>query len=241
MFKKILSMLLCCMMLFAMVGCTSRTEEVGELVKGNLDTLYLGVFDKKHVVKVEDSLADLEALYEESMYLSGEMFAMYWGIFDEYFGETYDTLSDGLKAEIDSLMREVYKKAKYEIGEVKQVNDSLFEVQATVYPIDVIATAQEAYLAGSYAPLNDFWAKYANVYFEDLDAEAQAAYTEEYGQLIVQLVREEMAGLDYLEPVTHTLRYELTDEVWMLNGDDLEAFDWDVLRYVYEENAESAA
>ncbi len=241
MFRKILSMLLCCMMLFSAAGCTSRTEEVAEFVKGNLDTLYLGVFDKKHVVQVENTLSELEALYEESMYLSGDMFAMYWGIYDESLGETYDSLSDGLKSEIDSLMREIYKKAKYEVGEVKASGDTLFEVEVTVYPIDVMARAEELYMSNSYAPLNDFWEKYANVYFEDLDAEAQKAYTEEYGKLIVQLVRDQLADLGYLEPVTHIMRYELTNEVWMLNGDDIDAVDWDILRYVYEENTDSAA
>lgn len=80
-----------------------------------------------------------------------------------------------------------------------------FAVDVTVSPIDVVTRAVEVYESGTYAPLNDFSAKYDGEALANMTDAEYAAYSIEYANMIIDLVQAQMDNVGYLADQTVTL------------------------------------
>lgn len=217
-------------LIFGMSGCgDSGVDTAAALVQGNLDEIYLGEFSEEYMEMVDISLEEAEQTYLEGIEVEAEYFANYWGIVAAEYGEVYADLDENFKEALRDLYKEIYSYSKYEVQEAVKQDDSTYSVKVVVYPIDIMERASDAY--ETYAPLNAFWEKYAAVDFATMTDGDYIAYTHEYGSIIIELVREQLADLGYKEAKSMVIQVEDINDVIQMNGDDLATFDGYVIYY----------
>ena len=201
-------------------------------VKGNIDEIYLGIFEADYLESVGITEAEAKKCYLEGIKAEAEYFANYWGIVDYDYNETYADLNQDLKAEIIALYKEIYNHTKYEVVSAKELDDGSFSVKITVDPINIMETAMNLYVNDGYEPLNDFWKKYEDTDFTTMTDEEYMAYTNEYGHMIVRLVNDQLPDLGYMEQKSQILQISEDDDGYMtINQDDWNIFDSYVIYY----------
>ena len=187
------------------VPFTITAEEAQALVQGNLDEVYLGKYDQSYLDLVGITAEEAEATHLQNILAESEIFSLYWGIVMTENGESFDTLDTTVKNEIIDLITEIYTHSKYTVATPVAQADGSYTVAVTVSPIDVISRAAAAYDNGTYAPLNEFNAKYTSQVVAGLSDAEYAAYSLEYANVILDLVQAQMDNVGYLADKTITL------------------------------------
>lgn len=230
--KNVLLILITLCMSISLTACSNNNEEmVIKLVKGNIASVYLGETDQEYLDLVGETKAENEKIYLDGMRVEAEYFSIYWGIIDSSYGESYDDLSSDLKSSIAELYKEIYSHTKYEVKSAAKQDNESYSVKVLVEPINIMELASDVYESGEYEPLNVFWTKYAETDFSTMTDEEYMNYTNEYGKVIVQLVKDQLPNLGYLEQKSQSIQVELVDDAWQINGDDFNIFDSYVIFY----------
>ena len=240
--KCLLALALAASMILGLTGCGSiqnlaeelvlggsNEEFAQKLVQGNLDEIYLGQFDEEYLEMVDISIVDAKKDYLDGIDVEAEFFANYWGIVVAEYDEYYADLNDDFKNTVSEMYQEIYSHSKYEVHDAVKQDDSTYSVKVVIYPIDIMEQAANAY--DTYAPLNAFFEKYADVDFNTMSDEDYMAYTHEYGYLIVDLVKEQLPNLSYKEPESMLVQVEDINDVFQMNESDLSIFDEYVIYY----------
>lgn len=226
----VLVLMLC--MLFSLTACkSSGVEEATTLVQGNIDVIYLGKYDPEYLKLVNSTEETAEQDYLAGLEVEAEYFSYYWGIVDSDLGETYEDLDESFRAELVELYREIYSHSKYEVQEAVKQSDTSYAVKVLIDPIDIMDQAVTLYENDEYEPLNEFRAKYADTDFSLMSDEEYMDYTHEYGEIIVQLVRDQLPNLGYMEQKSQTIQVESVNGVQSINDDDWGIFDSYVIYY----------
>ena len=156
-------------------------------VRGGLDAVYHGVYSDEYLKLLgADSDKGCAESYERGMEVSLDVFAGYFNISpDKCSGET--------RAELLALMKDMYKYAKYEVGEASE-NGGGYTVKVTVYPIAAVADAARedypAFAGGAAQRLADGEFDKGGLSFEDW-----------WAQSIADMVRVRLSAKEYLDPV----------------------------------------
>ena len=228
--KKLVTIccLFLCLCLFS--GCKQATEAVfATFIEGNLNEVYLGKTNETYLKLSGSTVEESKQIYLDGMEVQAEYFAYYWGIIDPDYGETYDDLEDELKQEILDLCKEIYGNAKFEVLSSTKQNDGNFAVKVTVEPVDIMELANNQF--DSYEPLIAFFNTYTeDIVYEMTDEEYQV-YTNDYGMLIVQLVKEQLPNLGYKETKTHLIQIALIDNQYIVSQDDWDNLDANIVYY----------
>lgn len=214
------------------VPFTITAEEAQALVQGNLDELYLGKYDESYLNLVGITAEEAEASHLQNILAESEIFSLYWGIVMTENDESFDTLDTTVRNEIIDLITEIYTHSKYTVGTPEAQADGSYTVAVTVSPIDVIARASEAYDNGTYAPLNDFNAKYTSEVVAGMSDAEYAAYSLEYANVIIDLVQAQMDTVGYLADETITLTISKdADGAFSADDEGWQAIDTAIINY----------
>lgn len=156
--KKLAALLLSVVCISISLSACGNAEEsiMLTLVKGNIAEIYLGKSDATYLKLVESTEEESTQAYLENMLYQAEYFAMYWGIFETEYDESFDDLDENLQNEIIELMKEIYGKSKYEVQSAVKQDDNTYAVKVVIEPIDIMEKASEIYLSETYEPLNAF-------------------------------------------------------------------------------------
>lgn len=222
-FKQILLVGIVLCMLFSLAACGSseiNEKDATALVQGNIDEIYLGKTSKAYLELVGSTEEEAMQAYLNGIEVEAEYFANYWGIVYADYNESYHDLDESLKNEIIDLYKEIYSHSKYEVQPAVKQKDGSFTVEVILYPIDIMEQANNLYLSNEYAPLNAFWNKHVDTDFNAISDEEYTDYTHEYGQIIVQMIRELLPNLDYTEPQTIVLHIQKYNDTTHINDDD---------------------
>ena len=190
-----------------LVGCTAllagcsrgmTAQGATAYVKSVLDASYKGEFDQ--YLKITDSTKEeAETMYEDGMNTVVESFKI----------EGYD-IPEELVDKYYELSVELYKSAKYEVGEAKKYDDG-YIVEVSVSPFTLMETFED-----------DFYAKV----MADMDTLNNMETEEEYASYIYQamydVLKEKVDSLEYKDAVTVKVEVFLdTDEKYNISEDDL--------------------
>lgn len=207
-------------------------QAVTTLVRGNIDEIYLGKYDAEYLELVGSTEAEAEQAYLDGLEVEAEFFANYWGIVDSSLGESYADLDETLQADIIALYKDIYSHSKYEVKQAVRQEDGSYTVQVLVDPIDVMQKASDLYDNDGYEPLNAFWTKMNQMDPASVTDTVYAELTNEYGSIIVQMVREQLDSLGYLEQKSLSIQVqEDSDGYLSINQDDWGIFDSYVIAY----------
>ncbi len=227
--KLIVSIALSLVLLLCLSSCSLFGGfDAKGLVEGNLDSVFLNEHSSEYLRMVDISREEAEADYRAGLEVEAAIFASYWGIVEEAYGESYEDLDEGLKNDIIELLDDIYSHTKYEVGEVTS-SSKLYTVEVTVYPIDVLEQAY--YAIEEYTPYLTWLEKYAEVDITTMTNAEYATYTTEYGNAIVGLVREQLDNVGYTDARSLAIRVEKVDDYWTINAEDFDTFDYYVIYY----------
>lgn len=192
-------------------------------IQGLLDKTYLGEFDE--YMKVVD-ITENEC---EDDYISGlESEA-------EYFASVFqiDNLTDDIKADIVDLYKEIYSYSKYTVSAATKQDDKTYSVKVTVEPIDIFHLVADTLNGGA---ADDFNAQYDDVDVASMSDDEYdtfyAAYDAAWAQLIIDLTREKLPELGYLDSSSLLVQVaEDEDGLWGIPQSDFDNLDWLIIDY----------
>ncbi|MBQ3010332.1 MAG: hypothetical protein IJD81_03960 [Oscillospiraceae bacterium] len=189
------------------------------LVQGNLDEIYLGVFDDKYLALVDGSEASAQEIYDEGMAYEAEYFCY-------YFDVEYPT--DAFLQELIDVYKEIYGHSKYKVGDASKLDETTYVVKLTVSPIDIMELVLDAVENGA---ADSFYDKYANVNVEAMTEAEYQAYDEEWAYMILDILRDQLPNIGYLEEETLAVQIVLENDVWMIGDSDLSTIDSLIIAY----------
>ena len=218
-------------LMFCFTGCNDvETQLMMDMVKGDLKALYLNECDDTYLEMCDMTREEINALYEDGIKSEAEYFCYYWGIIDD--GEvTYSDLDETLQKEIYTICDSISKETKFKVKSAARQDEESYSVKVVVSPIDVMEKANILY--EDYEPLNAFWDKTEDVDYMTIPAEEYLALRNEYGFIMVDMIKEVLPDLGYLEEKSLNIQVELVDDYWMTNEDDLATFYEYHLSYPY--------
>lgn len=218
---------------FSLCACGGiSTEDVTTLVQGNINEIYLGQYDADFLEMVDTTEEEAEQAYLEGLEVEAEYFAYYWGILDSSLGEVYTDLDESLRNDIVELYKEIYRQSKFSVESAAKQDDGSYAVKVLVEPIDIMEQAEALYMNDEYEPLNEFWSKHMETDFSAMTDEEYLAYTHEYGEVIVGLVRDQLPNLGYMDQKSQSIQVEPNaDGILCINEDDWSIFDSYVIYY----------
>ncbi|MGM9575616.1 MAG: hypothetical protein ACI3VE_06920 [Oscillospiraceae bacterium] len=187
-------------------------------VSGGLDAVYHGVFSDEYL-KLLGAGSDegCAESYERGMEVSLDVFAGYFNI-------STDDCSDEIRTELLALMKDMYKYAKYEVGEASENGDG-YTVKVTVYPIAAVADAARedypAFAEGAAQRLADGEFDKGGQNFEDW-----------WAQSIADMVRLRLSAKEYLDPVEVSVEISKNDSgAYILSSEALAEIDRYIVSY----------
>jgi len=212
----ILSMLL--------TGCGNlfgTSFDAAKYVKGNIDSIYLGVFSKEFMDIVVDTEAELKEQHELGLQAEAEFFMHYFDIAD-------DALTDDMRKEIIEMYRQIYTHSRYEVGEATKSGDT-YLVSVTIYPMDIMSRIVEE----DVEPFMDLWiardgaGEFDNMSIEDIERV--------WARDIIDLVKARINSIGYLDPQTISVQVNLNksngQEVWIIDDHDFSRIDAYIIAY----------
>lgn len=214
--KRIICTLLCALMLVCtLTGCFA-TFDAQAYVQGNLDVIYLNKISDEYLKTVTNSKEDLEEIYESGIAVEAEYFASYFAIDLDKAPE--DTLD-----KIESLYKEIYACAKYEVGEASKADDE-YLVNVTVYPVDII----QKIVTEDWPAFEETWVGMADQLNTLDDAEVEKLWCDS----IFNMVEQRIDSIGYLEPETISISViKDTNGVYTISDNDFGRVDTLVINY----------
>lgn len=115
------------------------------------------------------------------------------------------------------IFTDIYKGAKYTVGEAEKQDDGSYVVTITYEQMNVFESAMTSYLDEVNALVEEWTEAYS--------AGEEVPSDEEMNEQILSMYKDcfidSLANATYDEPATATLRIELIDNVWTPNEDDI--------------------
>ena len=176
--KTLIALLLAAAMAFAPTGSGKRGETAKDatiLVQGNLDEIYLGVFDPDFLKSVNITESEAEETYRGGLETETEYFIYYYGL---------EEVSDELYQEIVDLHADIYSYSSYTVQPATEQSDGSYAVKVTFRPLDIHVQVDEEW-ADFMTAFND---DYADV---DVDLVKSKLPTMGYGEedsLVIQVI-----------------------------------------------------
>jgi len=218
--KLIALLLAVCVVGVSLTGCFASFD-AALYVKGNIDSSYLGVFDKKFLDIIVDTEESLKENYEDNLVIEAEYFLYYFEIEEENV--------PGIKSEVAEMLREIYSKAKYEVGKATKAGNS-YLVSVTIYPIDIISKVVEEDFDEAFGD----WERRGELgEFDDMaDEEIEMLWA----RIIIDLVKARLGNIGYLEPETISVQVVVessnrSEVLYIISENDLSRIDQLILAY----------
>lgn len=203
-----------CMGLLSGCGSFSATE----LVKNNLDLIYLNQYTDDYLARVGLDKEQADQEYEDGLEVESEYFA-------NTFDIDLDICGDEIRQQIIDLYRQIYTHSKYEVGS-QSSNGDTYLVQLTVYPIDIFQKVNdedsEAFLADMQERAD------AGEFVNMTDDEYEVVWA----QAIIDMVSARIDSIGYLDPQTISVQVvKGEDNVYVIDDSDFNRIDSLIISY----------
>ncbi len=203
--EKISMILLCIMLTTFLSGCGNSPDMAG-YISAILDNTFKN--DSTKFVSMEIGTAEQAAKSYETT-LAGEVDALI---------ELSDAgpASDEQRAQMESIVKDIYAKAKYTVDGAEKQDDGSYVVTVTYERANVYGNILDAYLADAME-LND---ELADATEMPSEAELRETLLNSY----IDDFNNALANVTYEKPATATIRVELKNQTWQVNSADFTVF-----------------
>lgn len=235
--KKLITVILILAVSLSLASCGgSAQDKMQTLVKGNMDSIYLGKATSEYL-----NIVDLTPEAAKEEYLAGleaeaEFFCLYFGIIDTNYNETYaEDVPDEIKQKIVDMYKEIYSHSAYKVGSSRTNGDN-YDVDLTIEPIDIMEKAIQKIDVEGYEPYDEFLSKYENLDMDSMSEEEINAllveYNTDYATVIIDLITGLIPEIGFKEAKEMTVRIEPdTDGIYVINEEDWKAIDDYIIYY----------
>lgn len=208
--SKILLLMLLTIVLGLLSGCSSFSA--AELVKNNLELIYLNQYSDEYLKRVNLDKAQAEQQFQDGLSVEAEVFA-------DLFNIELDACDDSVREQILELYRQIYSHSKYEVG-TESRNGDVYLVQLTVYPIDIFAKVIEEDVEEFGTTMQ---AREAAGEFSDMsDEEFEAVWA----QAVIDMVSGHLDTIDYLDAQTISVQVTQDDDgAYSIDSSDFQRID----------------
>lgn len=204
------------MVLMLLPGCSSFSA--AELVKNNLDLIYLNQYSDEYLKRVNLDKAQAEQQYQDGLSVEADVFA-------ELFNIDLDSCDDAIKEQILELYRQIYSHSKYEVG-TESRNGDVYLVPLTVYPIDIFAKVIEEDVEDFGSTMQS--REEAGEFAEMTDEEFETVWA----QAVIDMVASHLDSIDYLDGQTISVQVTQDDEgAYSIDSSDFQRIDSLVIAY----------
>lgn len=200
-------------------GDSSMEDNFVTLVQGNLEELYLGVYDEKYIELVNTTEAECVENYEDGIESEAEYFAYYYDI--EY-------LTDELKSEIKDMYRKIYSYSNFNVGAASKLDDRTYAVKIEIYPINIFELVEEQF----DEKIQEFYDKYEGVDVDAMTEEEYMLYDYAWAKCILDMCYSVMPEISYDD--VQTLAVQIIkgdDDIWRIADNDMAAIDNLIIAY----------
>lgn len=125
-------------------------------------------------------------------------------------------ISDELKSEFETVVKDVYKNVKYTVGEATKKDDG-FEVEVKYQKMKLYAAAMETYNAAYEAYINEMTEKATNG--EETPSEDEI--NEAVFGMLKDAMKDALANVEYEDEQSTTIRVDLVNKVYTPNEEDV--------------------
>lgn len=233
--KKMAAACLALAMVWVLAGCNESgisTVDATALVKGNLDEIYLGVFDPDYLKSV-----DITENQAEETYLNGleteAKYCFYYYSYTANGDSSYNYVTDEQLQDMIDAYKEIYSYSRYTVQPAVKQSDGTFAVKVVFEPLDIHVQVDDEWEQFG----EDFFAQYDEVDLEGMsDTEFQTWMEEEffptYNQAIIDLVKSKIPTIGY-EDETSVVIQVVQDEDGYFTMDDngFDTFDRQLVVY----------
>ena len=203
-----ISVMLSCVMLTTFLGGCGNSPDMAGYISAILDNTFKN--DSTKFVSMEIGTAEQAAKSYETT-LAGEVDALI---------ELSDAgpASDEQRAQMESIVKDIYAKAKYTVDGAEKQDDGSYVVTVTYERANVYGNILDAYLADAME-LNDELAE-ADAAEMPSEAELRETLLNSY----IDDFNNALANVTYEKPATATIRVELKNQTWQVNSADFTVF-----------------
>jgi hypothetical protein len=186
-----------------LIGCGSKFDAAG-YTKALLDNSYKN--DSTDFVKMKIGTAeDASNLYEQG--INAELEAMV----------TSTEISDSLKADFESLLKQIFAGAKYTVVSAEKQSDDSYVVTINYQQMKIFGTATQNYMTEVNKMVEEWKSQAAATGSVPTDEEMYEKVFEKYRDCL----KEQLGNVTYGDEQTTTVRIELNDNVYSPNKDDV--------------------
>ncbi|MBD5453890.1 MAG: hypothetical protein HDR30_06200 [Lachnospiraceae bacterium] len=200
---KKLSMILACVMLTAFLGGCGASFDAAGYISAILDNSYKN--DSSKFVSMKIGTAEEAAeTYEEG--LSSEVDTLI-----EISGA--GPASDEQRAQVETIMKDIYAKAKYTVDGAEKQDDGSYVVTVSYEQLNVFGPAIEAYLADVESLEEELLNATEMPSEDELMERLMTSYIDSFNNAL--------ANVTYDAPATTTIKVEVKDQMWQPNSSDV--------------------
>ena len=219
---KTAALLLAAALLLSLAGCQEKilvpAFDAEVYVKGRLAEAYLGEASQEYMDLVGYNETQVEAIYQNSLYLEAQVFAYLYSI--EYPQDFYE--------ELQELYKSVYTHAKFLVVSTNREEDGSISVEVETQPIDLAKKMEEK----REEALKPFFEKYPPESQNTMDEEAYKAYDAEWARAVIDLLKETLPELGNLGPQRVTVKLTKNEEgYYTLSNEEFQKLDAAIIAY----------
>lgn len=223
---KLAAFLAAAALLLSLAGCRKEAPppafDAEVYVEGRLAEAYLGEVSQEYMDMVGYNETQVEAIYQNSLYLEAQVFAYLYNI------EYPDELPDELFEELQELYKSVYAHAKFLVVSTHREEDGSISVEVETQPIDLAMRMEEK----REAALKPFFEKYPSGSQNTMDEEAYKAYDAEWARAVIDLLKEVLPDLGNLGPQRVTVKLTKNEEgYYTLAKEEFQKLDAAIIDY----------
>ena len=219
--KKGFGILVVCVMLFAMAGCSlfdSKEKIYSRYITSLLDINYKNA-SKEYTTLTGVSQKDAEAVYVANMDYQAHNLMNYYGIKE---------VDDGtVLSEFYYLAQSIFANAKYEVTNVNHDKDTdMYSIELTVYPLDTLETSYDqvvSYIENFNARVDD----------GDYNNATEVEYETEFAEGIIDILKNTTGEPGYMDPVVLEIPIQPSDDYYFVSDEDFIKIDKNIL-YIRE-------
>lgn len=214
--KKLLALALSAVLCLGVLSGCGSSFSATELVKGNLDLIYLNQYTDTYLKSVDLTKEEANQQYADGIAVEVDYFC-------NYFSIVLDSCDDTIEPQITELYHQIYEHSKYEVGGESKNGDT-YLVELTVYPIDIMQKVMEE----DTDAINTTWQERNAA--GGLDTEE--AYETAWAQIIIDTVSARVDSIDYLDPQTISVQVTKGDDgLYAIDSNDFSRIDGLIISY----------
>ena len=201
-----------------------KVKDDGQVyLQGLLDNLYLGQQNQDYLDLFEMSAGDASQEYADGLEAEAYRFAYTFGI---------DDLSGEVETQIEEVLKEAYKNAKYTIQSSTKLESGNYAMEVEIQPIDVMIRITDDDLVTAWEQTMEQF----GVRQEEVTAMSDEEYfplDHHYAGLVLDQVRANLEHVGYEPAVTVTMTLQKDDEGYYdFSQDDFDRLDAKIMPYV---------